>query len=189
VIAHELAHVRNGDSRYGLFVAILIGLVVLLADGFLRTVMEAWNQGVFLRGAEGSDDAKGAAAGLVAGLAFGLALLLIAVLLRCFAPLFAVLVQAAVSRERELLADATAVELTRNPLGLERALETIRQDSDRLKAANRGTQHLWFVNPLKEGSDRAPGLLATHPSIETRIERLRLLRGEGAVLAARQPDR
>jgi heat shock protein HtpX len=188
VIAHEIAHIRNGDSRYGLFVTILVGLVVLLADGFLRTVMEAWNQGVFLRGAEASDDAKGAVAGLVGGLAIGVLLLLIAGLLRVFAPLFAALVQAAVSRERELLADATAVELTRNPIGLERALETIRDDQDVLTAANRGTQHLWFVNPLKAGSDRAPGLLATHPSIETRIARLRLLRGEGAVLAGGQVD-
>ena len=115
-------------------------------------------------------------------------LLLVAGLLRIFAPLFAALVQAAVSRERELLADATAVELTRNPIGLERALETISTDHDVLKAANRGTQHLWFVNPVNSGSDGAPGLLATHPSIETRIARLRLLRGEGAVLAGQESD-
>ena len=185
VIAHELAHVRNGDSRYGLFVAILIGLVVLLSDGFLRAIIEAWSNGLFLRGPEGADDPKGAAAGLAAGLAIGVVLLLIGLLLRFFAPLFAALVQAAVSRQRELLADATAVELTRNPIGLERALETIRQDRATLKSANRGTQHLWFVNPIRDGSDRAPGLLATHPSIEMRIERLRLLRGESAVLAGR----
>ncbi len=189
VIAHELAHVRNGDSRYGLFVAIVIGLVVLLTDGFLRAVIEAWHQGVFMRGSEGSDDAKGAIGGLVAGVGFGLLLLLIALVLRVVAPLFAALLQSAVSRERELLADATAVELTRNPLGLERALETIRRDSGVVKAANRGTQHLWFVNPINEGSDRAPGLLATHPSIQARIDRLRLLRGEAAVLAAREADR
>jgi heat shock protein HtpX len=189
VVAHELAHIRNGDSRYGLFVAILIGLVVLLTDGFLRVILEAWKQGAFFRGAEGSDDAKGAVAGLVGGLVIGVVLLLIALLLRVFAPLFATLVQAAVSRERELLADATAVELTRNPLGLERALETIASDRDVLAAANRGTQHLWFVNPVKAGSDGGTGLLATHPSIEKRIARLRLLRGEGAVLAGSQPPR
>jgi heat shock protein HtpX len=183
VVAHELAHVRNGDSRYGMFVAVLVGLVVLLTDGFLQGVLEAWKQGTFLSGGSGGDDAKEAVAGFVMGIAIGLLLLAIALLLRAFAPLFAALVQASVSRERELLADATAVELTRNPAGLERALEAIADDTDVLEAANRGTQHLWFVNPVKPGSDRAPGLLATHPAIETRIARLRMLRGESAVLA------
>ncbi len=183
VLAHEIAHIRNGDSRYGLMVAILVGLVVLLADGFLRGVIEAWKEGAFLRGASDADDPKAAAAGLAAGVVIGVALLALAMVLRVFAPLFAALVQAAVSRQRELLADATSVEFTRNPIGLERALEAIGQDADVPAASNRGIQHLWFVNPVKPGSDRTFGLFATHPSIETRIERLRVLQGEGAVRA------
>ncbi len=188
VIAHELAHIRNGDSRYGLLVAILVGLVALLADGFLRGVIEAWKQGAFLQGASDSDDPRGAIAGLAAGVVIGLVLLVVALMLRVFAPLFAALVQAAVSRERELLADATSVAFTRNPIGLERALETIRQSVGVPAAANRGTQHLWFVNPVDPGSDGAVGLFATHPTIETRIARLRMLRGESVVEAEGSPQ-
>jgi heat shock protein HtpX len=92
------------------------------------------------------------------------------------APLFSLLVQAAVSREREFLADATSVELT-EPEGLARALASIAGDRDELEAANRGTQHLWFRNPVKAGSDRRAGIFSTHPSIGARIARLVQLRG------------
>ena len=94
-----------------------------------------------------------------------------------FAPLFSALVQAASSREREFLADATSVEFTRNPRALERALASLANDDDPLDAANRGTQHLWFRNPVKPGSDRRAGLLSTHPSLAARIDRLRALQG------------
>ena len=100
-----------------------------------------------------------------------------ATLLRVFAPLFSALVQASTSREREYLADATSVEFTRNPRALERALTSIAADTDPLEAANRGTQHLWFRNPVKPGSDRRSGLLSTHPSLQARIDRLRMLEG------------
>ncbi len=105
-----------------------------------------------------------------------------------FAPLFSLALQAAVSREREFLADATAVELTRNPVALEQALAEIRDDTYRLNVANRGTQNLWFDNPVKTGSDQRPGIFSTHPSIQSRIERLRMLRGESAVLAGAATD-
>ena len=81
-------------------------------------------------------------------------------------------------------ADATSVEFTRNAAGLERALAALVGDTDTLEAANRGTQHLWFRNPVKPGSDRRAGLLATHPSIGARIDRLRALQG----LAPLEPD-
>src|SRR6202008_4390673 len=87
VIGHELAHIRNFDSRYGVYVAILVGLVALVTDGFLRMVVGGWKQGVFLRGAEASDDGKGALAGLAAGLAIGLVALAVAIVLRLFAPI------------------------------------------------------------------------------------------------------
>lgn len=173
VVGHELAHIRNLDSRYGVYVAILVGLVALVTDGFLRMVIRAWSEGVFLRGAE-ADDAKGAVAGLAAGVVFGLLLLLIALLLRVFAPVASLLVQAAVSRQREFLADATSVELTRNPTGLARALSALRGDTDHLDFANRGSQHLWFTNPVdaRKLSDARTSWLATHPTLDARIDRL-----------------
>lgn len=109
----------------------------------------------------------------------GLFLLSVAGLLRAFAPLFAALVQAATSREREFLADATSVEFTRNARGLERALTALESDTDILEAANRGTQHMWFRNPIKAGSDGRFELLSTHPSLVVRIDRLRALQGLG----------
>jgi heat shock protein HtpX len=175
VIGHEIGHVRNCDTRYALYVAVLVGLVALVTDGFLRLVVDAWQRGAFIW--TGGDDAKETVAAFVSGILVGLFLLLVAVILRVAAPLFSLLVQAAVSREREYLADATSVELTRNPIGLERALASIADDADPLEGANRGTQHLWFRNPVKPGSDRGPGIFATHPSLGARIERLRRMRG------------
>ena len=184
VIGHELSHIRNLDSRYGVYVAILVGLVALVTDGFLRMVLRGWAEGAFLKGAE-VDDAKGAIAGLAAGVVFGLFLLLIALLLRIFAPIASVLVQAATSRQREYLADATSVELTRNPQGLARALAALRYDVDPLDIANRGSQHLWFANPVVAGRLQHSGAswFATHPTLDARIERLGELYpqiGEGA---------
>lgn len=173
VIAHELAHLRNLDSRYGVYVAILVGLIALVTDGFLRLVLRAWAEGMFFKGAD-ADDAKGAIAGLAAGVVFGLFLLLVAGLLRIFAPIASLLVQAATSRQREYLADATSVELTRNPAGLARALAALRYDVDPLDIANRGSQHLWFANPVVAGQLRRSetSWFATHPTLDARIERL-----------------
>jgi heat shock protein HtpX len=174
VVGHELAHIRNLDSRYGVYVAILVGLVALVTDGFLRMVIRAWAEGAFFRGAAFGDDAKGAIAGLAAGVTFGIFLLLIAALLRIFAPIASLLVQAAVSRQREFLADATAVELTRNPAGLARALGALRDDHDPLDYANRGSQHLWFTNPVGVGklNSARTSWFSTHPTLDNRIERL-----------------
>jgi heat shock protein HtpX len=173
IIGHELGHIRNLDTRYALYVAVMVGLVALVTDGFLQVVVEGWKNGVFFW----SSDDEGALAALATGLLVGLFLLIVAALLRIVAPLFSALVQASTTREREFLADATSVEFTRNPRGLERALAAIATDSHELHAANRGTQHLWFRNPVKAGSDRRAGLFSTHPSIEARIDRLRALQG------------
>jgi heat shock protein HtpX len=175
VIGHELGHVRNLDTRYALYVAVLVGLVVVVTDGFLRLIVGLWRSGAFnWGGGRGSSSSR--LTGLLLGLAVGTFLLVVALLLRLVAPVFSLLVQAAASRQREFLADATSVELTRNPLALERALATIGGDQHRLVRANRGTQHLWFRNPVREG-DGWFGLFATHPTIGARIERLRTLRG------------
>ena len=82
------------------------------------------------------------------------------------------------SRQREYLADASSVELTRNPHGLERALAKIASDQEVLEVANRGTQHMYFTNPIKKFEARSSGLMATHPAILDRINRLRELTGD-----------
>ena len=173
VIGHELGHVRNLDTRYALYVAVLVGLVALVTDGFLQLVVEGWRNGAFVW----SSDDEGALAALAMGLLVGIFLLIVAAMLKVVAPLFSALVQASTSREREFLADATSVEFTRNPRGLERALEALATDRDPLHRANRGTQHLWFRNPITGDGDRRVGLLSTHPSLAARIDRLRALEG------------
>ena len=178
VVGHEISHLRNGDSRYGVYVAILVGLVALVTDGFLQMVVRAWGEGWFFKGAE-ADDAKGAVAGLAAGVVFGLLLLAVALVLRLFAPIAALLVQAAVSRQREFLADSSSVELTRNPVGLAKALSQIKGEARGMLTANRGSQHLWFASPLGPGSDTGWHLLATHPTVDARIARLAELNPAG----------
>lgn len=82
------------------------------------------------------------------------------------------------SRQREYLADASSVELTRNPYGLERALAKISGDPEVLEVANRGTQHMYFTNPIKKFEARSSSLMSTHPPILDRINRLRELTGD-----------
>ena len=109
--------------------------------------------------------------------AIGLIFLLVGLVLSILAPIFTALVQMAVSRQREYLADASSVELTRNPHGLERALAKLASDPEPLTSANGATQHLYIVNPLKKlGGGSA--LFSTHPPIVDRINRLRQLTGE-----------
>ena len=167
VIGHELSHVRNYDIRYSLLVGVLVGTVALLADFFLRFTF--W--GGFGGGRRSSNDRDGG--GGLQVIVFVLALVLAIV-----APFFARLVQLAVSRQREYLADASSVELTRNPQGLERALAAISEDREVLEVANRATQHLYFTNPIKKFEERSKGLFSTHPPIVDRINRLRALSGE-----------
>jgi heat shock protein HtpX len=162
VIGHELSHVRNLDIRFALLVAVLVGSIALLADYFLRFT--------FWGGGRGSRD-RGGGGGLQ------LIVFVIAIVLAILAPIFAYLVQLAVSRQREYLADASSVELTRNPYGLQRALVKIAADNEVLEVANRATQHLYIVNPIKKFESRASGLLSTHPPILDRVNRLRALTG------------
>jgi heat shock protein HtpX len=167
VIGHELSHVRNLDIRFALLVAVLVGSIALMADFFLRFTF--WGG---LGGGRGRDRGGGGGGLVIIAIVLGLILSIIA-------PIIARLVQLAVSRQREYLADASSVELTRNPYGLERALAKISSDREVLEVANRATQHLYFVNPIKKWESRASGLMATHPPIVDRINRLRSLTGEG----------
>jgi heat shock protein HtpX len=164
VIGHELSHVRNIDIPFALIVGVLVGSIALLSDFFLRWTW--W-------GGEGrrSRDRVGGG-GLQA------AMIVVALVLAVLAPLAARFVQLAVSRQREYLADASSVQITRNPYGLERALAKISSDKEVLEVANRATQHLYFTNPIKKFEERASGLFSTHPPIVERINRLRELTGE-----------
>ena len=167
VLGHELSHVRNLDIRFSLIVGVMVGAIAILADFFLRFTF--WS-GVSGRRREGGSSSGGGAQAIF---------MIIALVLAIIAPIISRLIQLAVSRQREYLADASSVELTRNPAGLERALAKIAGDQEVLEVANRGTQHMYFTNPIKKFEDRSSGLMSTHPPILDRINRLRQLTGEG----------
>ncbi|MFH0778930.1 MAG: M48 family metallopeptidase [Candidatus Eisenbacteria bacterium] len=159
VMAHELSHVGNRDILFATMVGILVGSIVLVSDFFLRSLF--WGRGGRRRKSSG-----GGGGGI---------LVLIALLFAILAPIFAKLLQLAVSRQREYLADASAVKLTRYPDGLASALEKIANDKDVLEVANRATQHLYIVNPIKPFEERAKSLFSTHPPIQDRVARLRAM--------------
>ena len=164
VIGHEMSHIGNLDIRFTLLVGVLVGSIALLADWFLRFTF--WGGG--RRGGSDRNGGGGAAA----------LIFVLAIVLAVVAPLIGRLVQAAVSRTRESMADATAVELTRNPIGLARALRTISDDREVLEVANRATQHLYIVNPIKSFEERAKSLWDTHPPIGERIRSLENIAGQ-----------
>jgi heat shock protein HtpX len=163
VIAHEMSHVGNYDIRYAMLVGVLVGTTVLISDFFLRGL---WFGGGRGRGGGGLPQ---------------VIMLVVAIALAILAPLFARLLQLSISRQREYLADATAVQLTRNPKGLADALQKISGDREVLEAANRATAHLYIVNPIKKFEKRAKGLFSTHPPIQDRIEILRSMETGGIV--------
>jgi heat shock protein HtpX len=164
VVGHELAHLRNFDTRFSMLTALPLGAVFLVSDPVLHGVpspaggrMPLWRAGA-------------RTVLLVTVMAIGLVLVFLA-------PLIAALARLTLNREREYLADATAVELTRNPLGLEGALAKIGADGHVLQGVNRGISHLYFVDPEPARDPRHRDRAGTHPSIPDRIERLRRLRG------------
>ena len=169
VMAHELSHVRNYDIRFSLIVGVLVGSIALLADFFLRFTF--WGGGRRGRRGSGGDAGNGIA----------VVIMIAAILLAILAPIASRLVQLAVSRQREYLADASGVELTRNPYGLERALAKITLDTEPLEVANRATQHLYFDSPITAATGGSRGLFSTHPPALERINRLRELTGQPPV--------
>jgi heat shock protein HtpX len=162
VMAHEMSHVGNRDILFATLVGVLVGSVALVSDFFLRVPL--WGRVGRRRGVSMGGGGLG-----------GLIFMVIALVFALLAPLATKLLQLAVSREREYLADASAVQLTRYPEGLASALEKISKDHEVLEVANRATQHLYIVNPIKPFEKRASGLFSTHPPIEYRIARLRLM--------------
>jgi len=156
VIAHEMSHIQNYDIRFMTLVAVLVGTVVLLSDWMMRSVWYG----------RGRSSRRSAGSGL---------LLLIGLVFVALSPLFATLMQLALSRRREFLADASGALLTRYPEGLASALEKLAADTDPLEAANKATAHLYIINPLTEHKGWATGLFSTHPPVEERVKRLRAM--------------
>src|SRR3989338_2033624 len=155
VTAHELSHVGNYDTRLMSIVSVLVGLIALLADWFIRIL---WWGG----GGSRDDDNRGAGGAIIMVAALVLAIL---------SPIIAMLIQLAISRKREFMADASGALITRNPDSLASALLKISKDTEPLEAANKATAHLYIVNPLKGRKDAIgwfAGLFNTHPPIEKR---------------------
>ena len=163
VVAHELSHVRNYDTRLMSIVTVLVGMVILMGDWFLRGIRF---------GGRDRDDRDGNQIQAI--------LFLIGIIFVLLSPLIAQLIQLAISRRREFLADASGVMLTRFPEGLARALEKISKDKEPLEAANKATAHLYIINPFKKGvyperSRRSwfANLFNTHPPV---VERIKILK-------------
>ncbi|MCA0250038.1 MAG: M48 family metallopeptidase [Proteobacteria bacterium] len=163
VVAHEMSHIANLDTRYMVMVGVTVGLIALVCDMALRTLN--WGGSAHNRSSSGNKKDSGGAAILI------ILLLVIAIL----APLAAKAVQFAVSRQREYLADATSVQFTRNPNGLISALQKLADKAAPFPGVSHATQHLFIVNPVQDFTKDTPALLATHPDIEDRIARLRNL--------------
>ncbi|MBV6458073.1 MAG: Protease HtpX [Fimbriimonadaceae bacterium] len=157
VVAHEIGHIRNNDIQLMTTLAIVAGLIPLMADFLGRSIF--WGGG---RRRDRDDNGIFVIIGLI---------------LAIVAPIFAKLLELAVSRQREYLADATAAELTRYPEGLANALQRIAADTEPLEAANRATQHMYIINPLRHSGQALLGLFSTHPPTDERIRRLRSLAG------------
>lgn len=157
VIAHELGHIANYDIRLSAVVTVMVGFIVMLSDMFTRRV--------FFRTSKNSKN--NSANGI---------LMLIGFILLILAPIFGKLMQLAISRRREFLADATAVQFTRNPDALISALKTISGDPNKLEQANQSTAHMYFASPFRKENKKQTNLFSTHPSIEARIEAIEKLK-------------
>jgi heat shock protein HtpX len=155
VLAHELSHVRNYDIRFSTLVAIFIGFIVILSDMVTRAT--------FFGGMRSRDDREN-------NNQIGAILGIISLVLLIISPLIAQLIQLAISRQREYLADASGALLTRYPEGLASALEKI-SGSSKLDSASNATAHLFIANPFN--TKKLAGLFSTHPPIADRIKRLR----------------
>lgn len=160
VVAHELSHVKNYDTRLMAVVAVLVGTIAFLADMFMRSLWWGGNR-------RRSDDDRG----------MGSIILVVGIVLAIVSPIVATLIQLAASRNREYLADASGAKLTRYPEGLARALAKLGQDKEVLEAATNATAHLFITNPFKGKNFGAwfANAFNTHPPLEDRIKRLRAM--------------
>ncbi len=156
VIAHELAHIKNYDIRLSAVISVMVGFVIMLSDMFMR---------VSFRPRRNDDDNNSGNA----------ILMIIGLIFLIISPIVSNLIQLAVSRRREFLADATAISFTRNPDGLISALVKISSDDDELNVASNSNAHMYIVTPFKEKRNKS-SLFSTHPSVEERVEALRNLK-------------
>lgn len=156
VIAHELSHIKNYDIRLSAVVTVMVGFIVMLSDFTSRML--------FWSGNDRDDDDR-----------TNPFLMIIGLICLILAPIFGQLMKLALSRRREFLADATAIEFTRNPNGLISALQKLEDDANQLKTANKATEQMFIVNPFKH-SKNSTNIWSTHPSTEDRIEALRNLK-------------
>jgi heat shock protein HtpX len=153
VLAHEMSHIKNYDIRVMMLTAVLVGVLTLLSDIMLRSVL--WGR----RDREGGN--------------IQIVMLVVGIALVVLSPLIGYLIQLAVSRRREYLADASGAMLTRYPPGLASALKKIAKDPDPLvDNANRATAHLFISTPFRKRGGFFTGLFSTHPPIEERIKKL-----------------
>jgi heat shock protein HtpX len=167
VLAHELSHVANRDTLVATLAVTIAGTLAILCD-------LAWRMSLF-----GGSSSRRRSSDSNAG-PLQAVLLVVAVLAIVIAPLAAQLLQAAVSRRREQLADATAVSYTRNPAGLRSALEVLDADSTVVRHTSRATSHLWIESPLDRGASRFNRMFDTHPPLSERIAVLREMERSGA---------
>lgn len=165
VIAHEIGHIINYDIRYQTLVSIIVGLIVILSDIAMRMVFYGGHA------RRHSRDSRGSGGGNAAGI-IGLVLLVFSII----APIAALILQMAVSRQREYMADATGVKLTRNPLGLISALGKLGAHAKPFDGASKANQNLFIVNPFRNVAKLRSRLLSTHPPLEDRINRLKNLK-------------
>ena len=163
VIAHEMSHIKNYDIRLNCIVSVMVGFIVMLSDTVSRLLF--WSS--FDNDRDNDNKANGF-------------LMIIGLVCLILSPIFGSLMQLALSRKREFLADSTAVEFTRNPDGLISALQKLENDPNQLETANSATANMYIVNPFKkntaEGKRKSSSLWSTHPSTEDRIEALRNLK-------------
>ncbi|MBM4406319.1 MAG: M48 family metallopeptidase [Chloroflexi bacterium] len=161
VIAHEISHIRNFDTRLMVMVAVFVGFIAVLADVMLRYTWYGAGRRTRYKGkGEGSA---------------GAVVLVLAIVALILAPIAAQVIQFAIARQREFLADASSALLTRYPAGLAGALEKITNDTEPLEVATKGTAHLYIANPIKGQESSMNNLFATHPPIKERVARLRAM--------------
>ncbi len=161
VMAHELSHIRHYDILYATLMTVMVGTLVMLCDVFLRSMW--WGAGSRSRSRSRNREGGGGAQ---------IILVIVALVLAILAPILARIIQMSLSRQREYLADAGSVELTRNPEGLATALAKLGGDEEVLEVANRATAPLYIVHPIKKFEERSKSIFDTHPPLKDRIQKL-----------------
>ena len=157
VLAHELSHIKNYDTLLQTIASVFVGFVTILSDLFFRIGINVMS--------DSDSDSKSGAVGVIG--------FIVGIIFLALSPIFANLLKLALSRNREFLADSSAIELTRNPEGLIGALIKISTDTDPLEQANKSTECMYIYNPIKDKKGKTSSLFSTHPSVEDRIEALR----------------